>query len=477
MSRLLILGFIGFVFAGCTVSSKYIAPDLEVPCEWNEAHAGELANEGINDYDWWNSFNDPLLSSLVSQAASQNLDLHIAMTRIMEARLSLKGVLANALPHIDGSASYSYATFNQNTLNHALGFGHCGRTCQRSLNVFEIGFDAEWELDFFGKNVYEYYASKARLESTQEDFSSVWVTLSAEIVRTYIELRGLQQRIIILNKNIGVQKELVSLTKSLVSAGFVGNMDQMQAEEELSRFVAQKPALELLVQKSIHHLSILLGYLPEELYCQLSVVGSVPCLPSYHPIGIPSELLRRRPDIRKAERDLAAASEEVGVAMAALYPRISLTGFVGEIITFCTNGSFTGFLSPQLLMPIFNSKLLKQDVCLNKVKVEQALYQYQKTVLEAFEETENAIASFHYEMEKNRHLNTLLGISKNVYSVSLQLYQKGLQDFLHVQTAHRSFLEAENAVLQSQIDLLVSYVSLYKALGGGWEIFLCEWET
>lgn len=473
MKKFLIL--LCFALAGCSVSPRYIAPDLEIPCEWNSEHAQELEDQSVDNYCWWESFNDPLLNLLIARASCQNLDLHIAMTRIMEARLSLKGLAANALPHIDGSIGYWAGTFNQKTLNNALGFGSCGRgSHQRNFNLFEAGFDAEWELDLFGVNARKINASQARLESTQEEFLDVWVTLSAEIVRNYMELRGFQQRIIILDKNIDSQKEIVELTKSLITAGFVGTMDQMQAEEELSKISAQKPQLEFLIQKNIHHLSILLGYFPADLYCELCTSQPLPSLPCCRAVGIPSELMKRRPDIRKADRDLAAASEDVAVAAAALFPRISLTGFIGEITTFCTTGSLTGFIGPQLLMPIFNSKLLKDDVCLNKIRVEKALFEYQKTVLGAFEETENAIASFHFELERNRQLQNLLDFSKNAYELSLQLYQKGLQDYLHVQTAHRSFLEAEGAFLQSQIDLVVSYISLYKALGGGWEIFLFE---
>jgi outer membrane protein, multidrug efflux system len=474
-SQLALMIFISFILAGCSVNQRYIAPDLETPTEWNCDHAQELQNDSIDNYCWWESFNDPILNFLVLQAACQNLDLHIAMTRIMEARLSLKGVEANNLPHVDGSLGYWYASFNQKTLNKALGIEHCRRKSgQRSVNLFEAGFDAEWELDLFGMNAHQMYASQARLEATEDDFANVWVTLSAEIVRTYIELRGTQQRAIIVDKNIASQKEIVELNKSLIAGGFIGTIDQMQAEEELSKLIAQKPQLEFLIHKNIHHLSILLGYLPGDLYCELSPVQPLPGIPCDRPVGIPSELMQRRPDIKKAERDLAAASEEVAVAVAALFPRISLTGFIGEVTTFCTKGSFAGFVGPQLLMPIFNSKMLKQDVCLNKIKVEQALYQYQKTVLEAFEETENAIAAFHYNLERNHQLQRSLDFSKNAYTLSLQLYQNGLQDYLHVQTAHLSFLEVESALLQSEVDLLVSYISLYKALGGGWEIFMLD---
>lgn len=457
---------------GCTVGPTYVAPpDMELASEWQSEHVEELQDDSLNGYCWWESFNDPLLNSLIERAAAQNLDLNIAMTRILEARIALKGGEANLYPRLDGSVTYSYASFNQRTLNDILGFGHCKGSKQRNLNVFEAGFDAEWEIDLFGMNRHQTNALKALAESSQEEFSNAWVTLSAEIARSYIELRGLQQRLNIIDRDIEAQKDAQELTLSLIKGGFVGTLDQMQVDEELSLLISQRPQIERLIQKNIHHLSILLGYLPGDLYCELSVYEQLPVLPCYRPIGIPSELLRRRPDIRKAERDLAAATEEVGTAIAALFPRISLTGFIGDITTLCSNGSLTGFVGPQLLLPIFNSKMLKQDVCLNKIKAEQSLLQYQKTVLEALEETENAIAAFHYEREKNQYLEHVKNSSQSAYFLSLQLYQHGLKNYLEVQTSHRSFLAAESNYLQSQVDLLTHYIALYKALGGGWDIF------
>lgn len=467
---------LSFSILGCSVGPKYTTPEMELPCEWQSDHCEELVDEPVDSLRWWELLNDPMLNCLIERAASQNLDLHIAMTRILEARLAQKGGEGSFYPHLDGSVSYSYASFNQRTLNDILGYGRRNGTSQRNVNLFEVGFDAEWEIDLFGMNAHQNKALSAQTEASQEDFSNVWVTLSAEVARYYIELRGFQQRLEVINRDIEAQADTQELTKSLIVGGFAGSVDQAQADEELNLVKAQKPQLEFMIHKNIYHLSVLLGYLPGDLFCLLSTPEALPLLPCRKPIGVPSELLRRRPDIRKAERDLAAATEEVGTAIAALFPRISLTGFIGDITTFCTTGSLTGFVGPQLLLPIFNSKMLKQDVCLNKIKVEQALFQYQKTVLEALEETETAIAAFHYEMEKNHHLENVRTSSQNAYILSLQLYQNGLKNYLEVQTAHRSFLAAENAALQSQVDLLVNYISLYKSLGGGWEVLPCELE-
>lgn len=460
-----------FSILGCTVGPKYVEPEMEMPFEWQGEHATELDSGPIDCFRWWESLNDPILNCLIELLSKQNFDLNIAMTRILEARLAQKGGEAGLYPHLDGSISYSYLTFNQHTLNRILGYEKCKSNDQRNLNLFEVGFDAEWEIDLFGMNAHRSKALTARTQSAQEDFSHILVTLTAEVARNYIELRYLQHRLQVIERHIEAQKDTQELTGSLLVGGFVGTLDQMQANEQLDTLLAQKPQIEFLIHKNIHRLSVLLGNLPGDLTCELSVTQPLPLLPCYKPIGIPSDLLRRRPDIRKAERDLAAATESVGTAVAALFPRISLTGFLGEISTFCSGGGLTGFVGPQLLMPIFNSKLLKEDVCLNKIQADQALLNYQKTVLEALEETENAIAAFHCELEKNHYLESAKESSLSAYIQSLQLYQRGLKNYLEVQVVHRSFLAAESAALQSQADLLMSYVALYKALGGGWNIF------
>lgn len=459
---------------GCTVGPTYVPPEMEVPCEWHGEHSKECEQDSIDGYKWWEALNDPLLNSLIERGISENLDVQIAMTRIMEARLSLKGGEANLYPRLDATASYTYATFNQKTLNNILGYGNCGGNRQRNLNLFEAGFDAEWEIDLFGMRAHQNNALRAMAEASQEDFSNVIVTLTAEIAKTYIELRGLQQRLLLIDENIRSQQDTKELTVGLVAGGFAGTLDELQVDDELNQLISQKPQVATLIDRSVNHLSILLGMLPGDLYCELAEATPLPELPCYQPMGIPSELLRRRPDIRKAERELAAATEEVGTAIAALFPRISLTGFIGDITTFCSTGSLTGFAGPQLLLPIFNSRLLKQDVCYNKIKVQQSMLQYQKTVLEALEETENAISTFHNELEKKEHLKRIRQSSESAYQLSMQLYQSGLKNYLEVRIAQRSYLGAESALLQSRIDALVDYIALYKALGGGWHIFSCD---
>lgn len=448
---------------------KYEPPAVSMPTEWHSKSSPEMEQSVPEGYLWWQSLNDPILNSLIERASFLNLDLSIAATRILESRAQLKGGAAGLLPHLDGSASYGHVRYNKHALNHVLGT-HAKRD---NVDFFEAGFDAEWELDLFGKTAHDISSLKAMSEGTEFEYSHLWVTLSAEVARNYIELRGLQSRLEVITKEIDTQKDSLQLSKDLAHTGLSSLIEEQQANAQLSLLAAQKPDIVLSINKTIHALSVLLGYAPGILFEELNCPGMIPLLPCHNPIGVPSELLRRRPDIQKAERDLAAATESVGSSVAALFPRLSLRGFIGDLSAL-GSGSFTWFAGPQLLFPIFNSKLLQQDVTLNKIKAQQALYSYEKSVLKALEEAENAIASFHAEQEKNAHLKEALNATQEVYEQTLQLHQKGFKSYIEVVTASRARFDTEDAYLQSRVTLLLDYISLYKALGGGWSGNQCS---
>lgn len=458
-----------FLLAGCAVGPKYEPPALEMPCQWeNEADEG-LLSESSGDFIWWEAFNDPVLICLIEQASEQNLDLYIAAERILEARTAEKGGKAALFPHLDGSLACGHVQYDKKVLNKIVGASCCKddlHSSKGNVNFFEAGFDASWEIDLFGKRVHELNALKAQTESAEFDYDNVWVSLSSEVAKNYIELRLLQQSLSLLNQNIVAQQETHQLAKDLMNTGFSNFFDLKQAEAQLITLQAQKPQLELEVRKTIHRISILLGYNPGGLYTELVQEEALPSLPCIGQIGIPSELLRRRPDIRKAERDLAAATERVGSAVADLFPRISLNGFIGDIAALNSGGFLTGYAGSQALFPLLNSSLIEQDIDINSSKAQQAMYQYQKTVLQAIEEVENALASLHYETERNGRLLEALQADREAYDMLYQLYQRGLKDYLAVQASNRSYLDAEDAYLQSQAGLLQHYIALYKALGG-----------
>lgn len=462
------------LLSGCTVGPVYTPPEDATPAEWHSHIPSEMNSCSPDDLVWWENLQDPLLNQLIENAASQNLDLQIAATRVLQARTEANAKKADLYPHIDGSVNYGHASYNKNALiNGLLGKSKSCHHGRRNINYYEIGFDVEWEIDLFGMTKHEIAAMKAHEEAVQESLCSIWVTLSAEIAKNYIEMRSLQARLEILQRTIKAQDEAIDLTQELLSRGVVNEIELGKAEAESSILRAQAPILEMGIDRAIHRLSILLGYTPGELYECLIVASSLPRLPTEMPIGMPSELLRRRPDIRKAERELAVATERVGSAVAGLFPRFSLNGFLGEISTHAGSlfkpASAIWVAGPQLLIPVFNSRLLMQDVEYNKIATQEALYNYQKVVLEALEETENAIASYRYESERFKNLDDAYTKYQKNEQQARQLYQEGVHDNLMVIEATKSVLNSEDVVVQSQTNLLLNYVYLYKALGGTWE--------
>lgn len=470
--------FLAFFGSSCTLTPPYTPPKMDIPLEWHTEPSDGMECEVAECFVWWKSLNDPTLNSLMERAAFQNLDLSIAGTRILEARAARRGKDADLLPHVDASLNYGHLTCHSNRLIHDI-VKTCNPCKKRhrslNLNLFEVGFDVDWEIDLFGVRKYELNAMDARTDASYESFSQVFVTLSAEIARNYVELRGLQLRLELIRNTIEAQKESLQLTEDLLDIGMSNTVDTAQAEGQYSTLAAEKPLIQLAIQKTIHRLSILLGHPPGELFAELSIPQELPLLPCDRPIGIPSDLLRRRPDIKIAERNLAAAYEGIGSAMAALFPRLSLRGFVGDITThlntLCNPAkSGTWFAGPQLLMPLFNSHLIKQDVNFNKIKTKQALFEYQKTVLGALEETENAIASFHAELERNHYLLHAQDSAQRAYGLIFDLYKNGFKGYMEVLLAQRTLFTAQNAYIQSQMDLLMHYIVLYKSLGGGWDV-------
>ncbi|MGK5594902.1 MAG: efflux transporter outer membrane subunit [Parachlamydiaceae bacterium] len=472
-SLLSILVF-GSLLTGCRVGPAYTPPPIEMPCQWHTAPDEGLDTQMPSDHlNWWESLQDPILNSLIEQASERNIDLHLAILRILQARIERKAKKGDYLPHVDASLMGGHFYHNKKALlNQFLDLD----SHNRNINFFEFGFDVDWEIDFFGKTAHEIKALDAKVEASEEELCGVWVTLSAEIARNYIELRLAQKRLELLEAHIFSQEETVILTQELVRAGFLDTIDLRQAEEQLGLLKAKLSALELAQVTSIHHLSTLLGKTPGSLFDELCRACPLPQLPFCTPIGIPSDLLRRRPDIRRAERNLAAATEHVGSAVASLFPSFSLKGFVGNIHSHLPSlfrpESLAFLIAPQLLAPVFNSRMLKQDVEYNRIKAQAACFEYQKTVLNALEEAENSIATFKYGKERCHRLLLALESSEKALALMKDLYEKGFKSYLEFLVLNRSHLAAEDQFVQEQANLLFNYISLSKALGGGFSA--CE---
>ncbi len=459
---------------GCKVGPIYQEPKLEIHFEWHADTASGFDNCSTEDWVWWQQLQDPMLNELIKDAASQNLDLKIAAVRVIQAREEAKGKKGDIYPHIDASVNYDHVYYSKNALVKGL----LGTACpikhhvRRNVNFYELGFDADWEIDLFGVTSHEIAALKAQEEALQESLCGIWVTLSAEIAKNYVEMRGLQKRVELLKKNIATHREILKLFQELLDRGISNESDYSKMQAEIVTLKAEVPPVEFAINRAMHRIEILLGYTPGDLFERLSEGSTLLDLPETLPIGYPSELLRRRPDIRKAERELAAATERIGSAIASLFPRFSLRGFIGEISTKAGSifnpSSATWLAGPQVLLPIFNSRLLLQDVEYNKLATQTSIYTYQKTVFEALEESENAIAALQSEKERFAYLKEAYGLYRISYLFAESLFDRGVNDHFELVKSKKALIVAEDLMMQSQVDLLIKYISLYKALGGSW---------
>lgn len=454
------------LLSGCSLHEPYRVPTLDIPCEWQTKMPDEQRDECFN---WWTHLNDPMLSALMLMASEGNLDLQIGMMRVLQARTEANGKYGDLYPHLDGSFNCGHVSFNKKVLDNLV-----RKSClnHSSFSFFEIGFDAEWELDFFGKTAHDIAALKAHEEAVQEDLSAIWVTLSAEIAKNYVELRGLQNRKQLLLEKVKIQKEAFGLNQELKNRGLIKTQELNQIIAEQNTLEAELPTIQLSISKAINRISILLGYNPGDLSEYLSCYQPLQ-LPCNAPIGLPSELLQRRPDIRKAERELASATEKIGSAIASLFPRFSLWGFVGDISTkggsLFDSSSFTWGVGPQVVVPIFNSKLLLQDVEYNKLATQEALYTYQKTVIEALEEAENSIAAYAAGKITLNHIHKTSQTLQESQVHEEELLRKGVSSTLSVLAVKKQALAAKDIEIQEEVAQLLRYISVYKALGGSWQ--------
>jgi NodT family efflux transporter outer membrane factor (OMF) lipoprotein len=419
---------------------------------------------------WWTSFNDPLLDSLVERAVQSNLDLRLAEARVREAR-ALRGVTAaGAWPALDLSASYTRSRTSENAFSQG---GQPGGIAGDPQSLYKTGFDASWEIDLFGGVRRRVEAADADIEASVEDRRATLVTLLGDVAKNYIDLRGFEHRLAVAQANLKVQQDTLHLTKVRFEAGLSSDLEVAQAEAQVNTTAAQIPALESLLKQAGHRLAVLLGREPGALSDELSGQGKIPALPSEVLIGLPSELLERRPDIRRAERQLAAATAEIGAATADLFPRFFLTG-AGGLQSISAGDWFGGgsrfwSVGPTIRWPLFDAGRIRANIEVRNARQEQALRQYEKTILTALEDVENALVNYYREQARHRLLADAVTANRRAVEMANELYLNGLNDFLNVLDTQRSLLASENDLAQSEAAMAANLVSLYKALGGGWE--------
>lgn len=471
--RLLLYAFIG-ILSGCMIGPDFQKQSASVPERW--AQPTPAATEGeLKLIKWWEIFNDPTLSSLIERAAAGNLDLQTAQARIRQARAARDGAVAKTGPSVQTTATFSRqqsrgAVLEDNTVDPV----SSNPQAQSVLtDLYQTGFDAHWELDFFGGVRRGIEAGEADLEVATEARRDTLVTITAEVARSYIELRILQKRIAIAHKHHKTQIHGVALTRRQLQGGIASALDVANAEAQASDTAARIPVLEATARQVVHKLGILLGGNPDMLVTELVPGVDLPLQPATVPAGVPSDLLRRRPDIRQAEAEIHAATARIGVAAADLFPRFTLSGSVSYLAsTFSslyTPANLLWSFGPAASWNLFDTGQARAQVAIREALQDQAVIQYRQTVLNALAEVENALIASAKEEEHCQALETSVRSNRKAVGLAERLYAGGETDFLHVLIRERVLYDAEDAFVQSTGASLIYQIALFKALGGGWE--------
>jgi NodT family efflux transporter outer membrane factor (OMF) lipoprotein len=468
-----------FLISGCMVGPDFLKPDAPVEGEWLQQQDSKIKSESANLSDWWTVFDDPLLNKLIELASQQNLDLLNAGLRILEARAQLgiaKGFQYPQTQQISGEANAN--RLSENAPNEG--------GADRFFYNYQLGFDAAWELDFWGRFRRGVESANASLYSSLADYDDILVSLIAEVARTYFEIRTFEQRLAVARENVKLQEESLDIAAARYEGGVADQLDETQAKALLKQTQATIPSLEAGLRQAKNALAILLGILPTELQDILGPPNPIPVAPIEVAVGLPAELLRRRPDIRLAELQAAAQSAQIGIAKADLYPSFSLVGSIGlqssdkggirsnnaNFDDLFTSDGITYFIGPTFQWPVFNYGRLKNSVRVQDARFQQLVVNYQNTVLQAFQDVEDATVGFLKSQEQKSFLSESVEQYKLSVELSLIQYSEGLTDFQRVIDAQRNLAQQEDAFASVTGAVGTNLIALYKALGGGWELRL-----
>jgi NodT family efflux transporter outer membrane factor (OMF) lipoprotein len=463
LSLALILCIGTLIAAGCVVGPNYRSPKIGVPGQWAGAPSGASGEatittaEATEISDWWKILRDQKLNALIDEALQSNLNLKQAELRIIQARESRVITKSGLYPNVNG--------FGSSTTSN--------RSGSRTQNLFQAGLDTSWESDLFGGIRRSVEAAEANVMAAIENSRDLMVILISETALNYTQLRGLQQQLVISQNNLDLQKRTAEITRKRFEVGFVSGLDVANANAQVATTEAIIPQLESAARQSIYDLSILLGREPEALLAELSPIGEIPRIPSVVPIGLPSDLLLRRPDIRRADDALHAATAQIGVARAELFPRFSLTGsFGGEsLVTGGLGAVASRFLSigPQMTVPIFTAGRVRANIRLQTTAQQEAFFAYRQTVLTALRDVESALIAFSKDQQNRAALARAVQFNQRAVDLSTQAYTSGQVDFLNVLSAEQRLYATQDSLVQADRTLATDLIALYKALGGGWQ--------
>ena len=466
--------FTGFVIisavlisTGCRVGPNYEKPEIIVPEKFDSNLPNMEAGVSGDLSNWWTNLDDPVLDSLVSEVLQGNLDIKVASDRIDQAQ-AIRGVVAGSdKPQLGVQGSAVRESYSLNSL-----FGPF--LPSPILNDFIGAFAARWEIDLFGKTARSVEAADAGIEAAHENKNAVMVAMSAGVAKEYILLRQLQKQLDVTRNNIQIQQNTIDVVQERFEAGLVNELVLQQAKAQLEATKSVLPKLDTSLHQVIHRIGVLTGQQPKALENRLLEAGEIPATQPMIPIGLPSDLLTRRPDVRRAERNLAAATANIGVAAADLFPRFSLTGALGlestEYNTFFDSDSKYWSLASGFSWPVLDAGIIRSNIKLQNAKQQEAMDIYTKSVLIAREDVENALIAYGNEQQRMSFLEAETAASQRSVDLAQERYQQGLVDFLNVLDAQRQLYRAEDALAVSKAQLALDLVGLYESLGGGWDI-------
>ena len=459
------------LLAGCTVGPDYAEPQMSVPSRYLEDQAG-----GQVQLDhWWLAFDDAQLGKLVDEALSQNLDIEMATARIREARALERAVGAGASPQVAAEASVTRQRISENAIPIPPGSGGGGGAGfalpGEDFTTWRVGFDASWELDLFGRNRREREAATARTGAAIWNRRDTQVSVAAEVASAYLRLRSLQAQLATANAELARQQRFEQLVTARARGGLVTGQDLEQQRSERSLAAARIPVLNAQTRAEIHALGVLTGRTPDALATELALAADIPSPPAI-PAGLPSDLLRRRPDIRAAERELAAATADIGVAVADLYPRFSLTAAPAMVSTALGSllewGSRSFSAGAALDWPIFDGGRRRANVEVRNARQEQAMIAYRKTVLTALQDVEDSLSRVDGDRRKLADLEQAQSTAVRAEEIARTRYRGGLVTLSDVLIAQQRRLSVEDQLIEARGALARDTVALVKALGGGW---------
>jgi NodT family efflux transporter outer membrane factor (OMF) lipoprotein len=483
-SKLAALLLVASTLASCkSVGPSFLPPIPDLPTGSFEparasnsvAETSATAPSPDANPDWWTTFRDPILTDLESQVAGENLDVLTATVRIAESRFQRGVVAAAELPTINGQAKYQRELYSSNgVLSLVNGLLPTGTPLAvQPFNEFTVGTDASWQLDLWGGVRRQIEAADAQSQASEDERRAALVTSFAELANDYLNLRGAQALAEITNENLRAEQDILQLTQDRQQRGLATGLDVESAASQVDSVRAQLPELAQQISQSSNAVALLLAMPPDALNHVLDRARPAPPAPTNIPLGVPSELARRRPDIQEAEARLHAATADIGVAVAAFYPSVQLSGSIEldalHLGNWFTPGSLQYAAGPSITLPIFEGGRLKSTLDLRAAQQVEAAIAYRKTVLQAWHEVVNALVAIRTERTRRARLADQVGHAREALTLARARYANGVADMTTVLDNERTLLAAQQDYVQSTTNLSLDAVQLYKALGGGWE--------